>query len=145
MPAQPGDHAAADRLAAARTHLMAIGGDELPRFPWMEGRVPHADVTLLRYAVWRADNGNGVQLPEDLYAALALVDSARAELDALEAGLLFVARAEGLTWPQIAEHLGVRSPQAAQQRLHRVSARSAGGPAHAEPAEPAEAAGRAGP
>ena len=59
-------------------------------------------------------------------AALQLIESARAELDALETGLLFVARAEGLTWPQIAERLGVRSPQAAQQRFERVSQRAGG-------------------
>lgn len=82
------------------------------------------DTTLIRYVVWRASTPEGVSVPEDLYAALQLVESARAEMDALEAGLLFVARAEGLTWPQIAEHLGVRSPQAAQQRFERVTSRS---------------------
>lgn len=129
------DRETAARLADARTHLMAIGANELPRFPWMAGNAPHADGTLLRYALWRANNGAGTQLPEDLYAALRLVDSARAEFDAMESGLLFVARAEGLTWPQIAEHLGVRSPQAAQQRFDRVTARSTPGASDASPAE----------
>ncbi|MBK8436579.1 MAG: hypothetical protein IPM90_12245 [Austwickia sp.] len=123
-PTPVDDHDAAARQSSARTHLMAIGGHELPRFPWMTGDVPHADVTLIRYTLWRASNGQGVQLPEDLYAALRLMESARAELDAMEARLLFTARAEGLTWPQIAEHLGVRTPQAAQQRFERVTART---------------------
>lgn len=96
----------------------------MPRFPWMVGTVPHDDATLIRYALWRANSGEGLDVPRDLYAALTLLESARAEMDALEAGLLFVARAEGLTWPEIAEHLGVRSPQAAQQRFERVTSRT---------------------
>ncbi len=90
----------------------------------MVGKVPHDDATLIRYALWRANNGPRLNVPADLHAALELVESARAELDALEAGLLFVARAEGLTWAEIAEHLGVRSPQAAQQRFERVTSRT---------------------
>lgn len=90
----------------------------------MAGKVPHDDTTLIRYALWRANSGTGLDVPQDLFAALQLVESARAEMDALEAGLLFVARAEGLTWPEIAEHLGVRSPQAAQQRFERVTSRT---------------------
>ena len=118
------DHAVAAAQVAARGQLTAVGAGELPCFPWMAGRVPHDDTTLIRYALWRANSGTGLDVPQDLYAALALVESARAEMDALEAGLLFVARAEGLTWPQIAEHLGVRTPQAAQQRFERVTSRS---------------------
>lgn len=122
----PDDHDDAAALAAARTRLNDLGAGDLPRFPWMDGRVPHADTTLIRYALWRSNAGPGLTIPEDLYAALRLVESARAELDALETGLLFVARAEGLTWPQIAEHLGVRTPQAAQQRFERVASRAHG-------------------
>lgn len=59
----------------------------------------------------------------DLTAALTLLPMARAELDQLEAGLLFTARAEGLTWSHVAFGLGLRSAQAAQQRFDRVSAR----------------------
>lgn len=117
------DHELAAGHAAARAHLAGMGADELPRFPWMPGKVPHTDAVLIRFALWRANSGS-LDVPEDLYAALELVESARAEMDALEAGLLFVARAEGLTWPQIAEHLGVRSPQGAQQRFERVTSRT---------------------
>ncbi len=123
----PDDGDEAATLAAARSRLNDLGAADLPRFPWTRGRVPHADTTLIRYALWRANAGPALTIPEDLYAALRLVQSARAELDALETGLLFVARAEGLTWPQIAEHLGVRTPQAAQQRFERVSSRADGG------------------
>jgi len=52
-----------------------------------------------------------------------LLAPARAELDQIEAGLLFAARAGGLTWPQIAAALALRSPQAAQQRFDRVLGR----------------------
>ena len=98
---------------AARRHLMARGADGLPVPPWGHEGVPLDDATLIRYALWRANSGAGLDVP-------------RAEMDALETGLLFVARAEGLTWPKIAERLGVRSPQAAQQRFERVSARTDG-------------------
>lgn len=63
----------------------------------------------------------------DVRAALALVSAARAELDGLETALLFLARAEGLTWPEISQSLGLRSPQAAQQRLDRLTARPSAG------------------
>ncbi|MGC5019445.1 DNA-binding protein [Micromonospora sp. DT47] len=61
----------------------------------------------------------------DLTAALTLVPHLRAELDALEAGLLALARARGLTWQAIAFGLGLGSAQAAQQRSERLSARTA--------------------
>ena len=120
----PGEHTLTAAQVSARCHLTEIAGGDLPALPWMVGRVPHDDTTLIRYAVWRSNSTRGLDVPRDLFAALRLVESARAEMDALEAGLLFVARAEGLTWQQIAEHLGVRSPQAAQQRFERITART---------------------
>ena len=74
--------------------------------------------------MWRANASVGAASHEDLGAALTLIRAARSDLDALEAGLIFIARAEGLTWPEVAQHLGVRSPQAAQQRFQRVSTRA---------------------
>lgn len=61
----------------------------------------------------------------DLTAALTLLPHVRAELDALEAGLLTLARDRGLTWQSIAYGLGLGSAQAARQRYERVAARSA--------------------
>ena len=61
---------------------------------------------------------------DDLRAALRLVAAARAEVDLLEAALLFTARSGGLTWGEVADGLGLRSPQAGQQRLERLLARS---------------------
>ncbi|WP_022891333.1 hypothetical protein [Agromyces subbeticus] len=116
-------------LDSARRRLCESGADRLPALPWLlPGAVPE-DVTLLRFAMWRANSTVGEASHDDLRAALALVESARAGLDALEAGLTLIARAEGLTWPDIAKQLGVKSPQAAQQRFQRVSTRSQAGDA----------------
>ncbi|MFC4017994.1 DNA-binding protein [Micromonospora sp. GCM10011542] len=60
----------------------------------------------------------------DITAALTLLPHVRAELDALEAGLLTLARDRGLTWQSIAHGLGLGSAQAAQQRYERIIARS---------------------
>jgi hypothetical protein len=123
------DQAAGDAERAARQHLMARGGGDLPRPPWITASQPHDAVTLLRYALWRANTDrDSLDVPLDLHAALALLAAGRSELDGLEAGLLFVARAEGLTWAEIAEALGVRTAQAAQQRYERVSGRLVTGP-----------------
>lgn len=65
---------------------------------------------------------------DDLAAALALVQWARAEVDELEIGLLEMARGRGLTWQQIAYNLGLGSAQAARQRHKRLTGRT-------EPAE----------
>ncbi|SCF32610.1 DNA-binding protein [Micromonospora mirobrigensis] len=62
---------------------------------------------------------------DDIVAALTLVPHLRAEVDALEAGLLTMARARGLTWQAIAFGLGLGSAQAAKQRYERLVARTA--------------------
>lgn len=108
----------------ARARLTDRGGKDLPRLPWLADGQPHDAFTLIRQALWRANTDRGaLELPGDLLAAIALLAPARAELDQLEAGLLFVARAEGLTWTQIAGPLRLRTAQAAQQRHVRVLAR----------------------
>jgi hypothetical protein len=119
------DQEAAGVQGRARERLMARGGRDLPRLPWLAAGQPHDAVTLIRQALWRADADR-----EDLRAALALLAAGRAELDQMEAGLLFTARAQGLTWTQIADALGLHSAQAAQQRHERVVARldAGGGP-----------------
>ncbi len=118
------DQAAGARQQWARDRLTARGGKDLPRLPWLAPRQPHDAVTLIRQALWRANTERGaLDLPDDLLAAIALLAAARAELDQIEAGLLFVARAEGLTWAEIARALGLRTAQAAQQRHERVLAR----------------------
>jgi hypothetical protein len=83
-----------------------------------------------------ADGEDAVDLA-DLTAALTLVPSARAELDQLEASLLIIARAQGMTWQELAFGLGLGSAQAARQRYERLvlrtssAAAATGGPAPA--------------
>ncbi len=60
----------------------------------------------------------------DLTAALTLVPHLRAEVDAMEAGLLTLARGRGMTWQAIAFGLGLGSAQAAKQRFERLCART---------------------
>lgn len=65
----------------------------------------------------------------DLTAALTLIPHLRAELDALEAGLLSLARTRGLTWQAVAFGLGLGTPQAARQRFERLTQRTQPEPA----------------
>lgn len=115
-----------DRLAqfqSARRQLLSSGGNELPRYPWQHQNSDPDDYALLQFALAQANQHVGSASIQNLTAALTLIDSARHQLDTLEAALLLVARAEGLSWSQIAAPLGVKSPQAAQQRYERLSNR----------------------
>ncbi|NKZ02355.1 hypothetical protein [Actinomadura latina] len=58
-----------------------------------------------------------------MVAALSLLSAARAEVDQMEAALMFTARSRGLSWPQISRAMGLASAQAAQQRFGRVTRR----------------------
>ncbi|MGM7666717.1 hypothetical protein [Microbacterium sp. A93] len=132
-PAVPDESHELHEVAAARDRLLGAGADGLPRFPWQRAGSPPDDLTLLRFTLDRANSAVGHADHDDLRAALRLVESAREDMAALEAGLLLVARAEGLTWPDIAGQLGVKSPQAAQQRFQRVSYRTQAGTAEDQP------------
>ncbi|MCD2264016.1 hypothetical protein K3888_15055 [Dietzia aurantiaca] len=118
-----GEAREAAEVDAARRHLLEAGADRLARQPWQPSWAPPDDATLLRFAVRQAGAGVGRVEHADVRAALALVETAREDLDALESALILIARAEGLTWPDIARQLRVRTPQAAQQRFRRVSTR----------------------
>lgn len=108
-------------LDQAREILDTTGAGRLERRPWQPAGRPVSDAELVRYAAWAArEPGTGPTVPA---AGLRLLASARAELDQVEAGLLFAARAAGMTWPRIADALDLGSAQAAQQRLNRVLAR----------------------
>ncbi len=113
------DQAKARREQEAQQHLMRLGADQLPAPPWRPGPVPPSAVDLARFALWRS----GDLAPEDIAQALTLVPAARAEVEGLETGLIFVARSAGLTWAQIAEAMGFKSPQACQQHYTRLTAR----------------------
>lgn len=99
------------RRQVSETHLSAR--------PWRPAPVPPSAVDLAQFALWRST----ALAPEDLLSALTLLPAARAEVEGLEAGLLFTARSAGLTWAQIAEAMGFKSPQACQQHYIRLTAR----------------------
>lgn len=113
-------HHATD-LDRARTALGAAGAADLERRPWQHPEQPASDTDLVWFAAWAAREPDTD--PEVLAAGLRLLASARAELEQIEAGLLFAARGAGMTWPRIADVLDLGSAQAAQQRLNRVLAR----------------------
>lgn len=113
------DQARAERQRQAQQRLLALGADALPARPWRPEPMPPTATELTQFAIWKS----GALSTEDLLAAIALLPAARAELDGVEAGLLFAARAVGLTWAQIADAMGFRSPQACQQHFTRLARR----------------------
>ncbi|HZX09217.1 hypothetical protein [Kribbella sp.] len=119
---QDADQVQAERQRVARERLLAKGADGLPSRPWRPAPVPLSAVDLTQFAAWRA----GELDADELLAALALLPAARAEVDEVEAGLLFMARSSGLTWAEMAEAMGFSSPQACQQRFNRLAARQDG-------------------
>lgn len=121
-PPLSADHARARREQGAQEELLALGADRLEPRPWRPAPAPPTAVDLTQFALWRASDLSD----EELLAALALLPAARAEVDGAESGLLFLARSAGLTWAQIAEATGFRSPQACQQYYTRLAARAEG-------------------
>jgi hypothetical protein len=103
----------------AQDRLLGLGADTLAARPWRPGSMPPTAVELTQFALWRSAD----LAPEDLLSALTLLPAARAEVEGVEAGLLFTAKAAGLTWAQIAEAMGFRSPQACQQHYNRLTTR----------------------
>jgi hypothetical protein len=113
------DRARARRERDAAGRLLNLGAGTLAARPWRPASVPPSAVDLAHFALWRSAD----LAAEDIVSALALLPAARAEVEGLEAGLLFVARSAGLTWAQIAEAMGFNSPQACQQHYNRLAAR----------------------
>ncbi|WGP07754.1 hypothetical protein QFE97_08300 [Bacillus subtilis] len=103
----------------AQDLLLDKGGDQLEPRPWRPAPTPPSSVDLTQYALWRSSELTS----DELLGALSLLPDARSEVESTEIGLLFAARNEGLTWAQIAEAMGFRSPQACQQYVNRLSAR----------------------
>lgn len=119
------DSEQADALSDARRVIDADGARSLARRPWTRVGQPHADLDLVRYAAWRTGEAPGPRADAPvLEAGLALLGSAREELDRIETGLVFAARAEGMTWQEIGRAMGLGSAQAAQQRAGRIAGRS---------------------
>lgn len=113
------DRAQARREHDARQRLLDLGANTLVAPPWRPAPAPPSAYDLAHYALWRSAH----LAPQDILSALALLPAARAEVEGLEAGLLFTARGAGLTWAQIAEAMGFNSPQACQQHFTRLAAR----------------------
>lgn len=111
------------RGQSARALLLEAGADALERRPWQHPKEAPEDAALVRFALWRATAAWGSAPVAELEAGLALIESARSDLDVLEAALVLTARAEGLTWARIAAAMGLGSPQAAQQRYQRTTER----------------------
>jgi len=109
--------------ADARERLLRLGAHTLGDRPWRPAPVPPSAVDLVQYALHRSSG----LAPDDVLHALALLPAARAEVDGLEDGLLFVARGAGLTWAQIAQATGFNSPQACQQHATRLASRREAG------------------
>ncbi|MEU0163398.1 DNA-binding protein [Streptomyces sp. NPDC006261] len=114
------DHARARREHVALRHVAErAAGTDAPD----PARRPTAQEAVHLIASWAGGAGRDGGAAEidraDVMAALTLLPRARADLDVLEASLLFVARDLGLTWQDIAYGLGLRSPQAAQKRAGR--------------------------
>jgi hypothetical protein len=116
---QDADQVQAERQRAAREQLLASGAKDLPARPWRPAPIPLSAVDLTQFAAWRSADLSH----DDLLAALALLPAARAEVEEVESGLLFLARSEGLTWAEMADAMGFSSPQACQQRFNRLAAR----------------------
>ena len=113
------DQAQAEREWQAQTRLTELAADALTPRPWRPAPVPPAAADLAQFALWRSHHLDA----DDLLHALTLLPAARAEIEGLETGLLFTARSAGLTWAQIAQAMGFRSPQACQQHATRLAAR----------------------
>lgn len=106
----------ADREQHARDRLASRAASSISAQPWRPSSVPPTAVDLVQFAVWQSADAE----PDDLADALALLPAARAEVEGLEAGMLFAARSAGLTWAQIASAMGFKSPQACQQHFTRL-------------------------
>ncbi len=123
------DQAQARREQQASTRLRRLGADRLEPRPWRPAPVPPSAVDLAHFALWRATDPSAADpsaedlSAEDLLDAVTLLPAARAEVEGLESGLLFVARSAGLTWAQLAAAMGFNSPQACQQHYNRLATR----------------------
>lgn len=120
-------HAALTRIAGRHA------GDDARRRRYVHPDVldPYEAVALVTaLAAGGAELADGEEPVDqaDLVAALTLVPHLRAEVDALEAGLLRLARDRGLTWQAIGHGLGLGSAQAARQRHERLTGRVGGDP-----------------
>ncbi|MGO1182757.1 MAG: DNA-binding protein [Micrococcaceae bacterium] len=102
-----------------RKHSREESADPLETRDWQADDSSPSAGELLHQALRRSST----LTENELLGALSLISAARSEVERAEIGLLFAARSDGLTWAQIAEAMGFRSPQACQQYVHRLTAR----------------------
>lgn len=107
-------HATTDEQRSRQVHPSVLAPHEAVRL-----------VTFLLSGAARLDDGEPEVDRADITAALTLMPLVRGELDALEAGLLQMARGRGMTWQEIAYGLGLGTAQAARQRYERLAGRTA--------------------
>ena len=123
VPTPPSDEQLASLEHRARRRLMDAGATSLPRAPWLHRSQPPSSIDLVRFAVWRGQTGKVTD--DEVEAALALLPTARAEMEQLETAVLFTARAQGMSWGRISRGMGLGSAQAALQRYDRLADRVA--------------------
>lgn len=118
---QPGstEHPQLRRERDAQDRLLNLGAVGLAPRPWRPDPTPPTAVDLTQFALWKSAD----LAADDLLSALVLLPAARAEVEGVEIGLIFSARNAGLTWAQIADAMGFRSPQACQQHVTRLNTR----------------------
>lgn len=76
---------------------------------------------LIQRVIAAAASGRPAADDADILSALALVATDRWATESREVNLITLARQRQLTWREIAQHLGLGSEQAAQQRYDRLS------------------------
>ncbi|MFB9621981.1 DNA-binding protein [Nonomuraea helvata] len=108
-------HGATDEQRGRQVHASTIGPHEAVRL-----------VAFLLSGAAQLDDDEPEVDHADITAALSLLPLVRGELDALEAGLLQMARGRGMTWQEIAFGLGLGTAQAARQRHERLADRVEG-------------------
>jgi hypothetical protein len=86
-----------------------------------DGGAPPPAGTLIQRVLKAALSPEPAVDDADLRAAVALIAIDRWEAESREADLIALARRRGLSWREIAAHLGLDSGQAAQQRAERLT------------------------
>ncbi|WP_166996983.1 SANT/Myb-like DNA-binding domain-containing protein [Paramicrobacterium fandaimingii] len=122
VPETNSEQLQAGREGRARERLASDAEGSVAAQPWRPAHVPPSDIDLAHFALWQFRNADSGEVLD----GLALLSAARAEVEGLEAGLLFAARSSGLTWAQIASAMGFKSPQACQQHYTRLLERQSG-------------------
>jgi hypothetical protein len=101
------------RLAARFGTATATGNRGRPHEP--------QPAELIQRVIAAAASGQPAADNTDIRSALALVAADRWATESREANLITLARQRQLPWREIAQHLGLGSEQAAQQRYQRLS------------------------